>query len=212
MQIEISREDELLDTGGGLMKAAEFFLRAAGAGGYGPTDGPPVADARRDEAFVLHNVDVISSIDLAEMVKLHCARGVLATLGVQRRKSSRYLLFDCDGASCGRRGRATMRRRGRMRVSRRRRWRSRGIHVISTRIFDLMETALKTNFPTNQTGGNAGMGAEQAFSIIPMYLRLARDGEEILGYRADKDYWRDVGTEASLRQAAEDIERKIFVP
>ncbi len=48
MRIEISREDELLDTGGGLKKAADFFLRGL----------PP------DEPFILHNVDVLSSIDL----------------------------------------------------------------------------------------------------------------------------------------------------
>src|SRR6476619_3235977 len=46
MRIEISREDVLLDTGGGLKKAAWFF-------GSDP-----------DDAFILHNVDVISTIDL----------------------------------------------------------------------------------------------------------------------------------------------------
>ena len=46
MEIEISSEDVLLDTGGGLKKVA-YFLR----------DG-------RDDAFLLHNVDVISDIDL----------------------------------------------------------------------------------------------------------------------------------------------------
>ena len=50
MRIEVSREDELLDTGGGLKKAAGFFLRIP---------------AERDEPFILHNVDVISTIDLA---------------------------------------------------------------------------------------------------------------------------------------------------
>src|SRR5215471_11347421 len=49
MQIEISREDDLLlDTGGGLKKAAWFFLNDSIAGA--------------DEAFVLHNVDVVSTI------------------------------------------------------------------------------------------------------------------------------------------------------
>ena len=49
MRIEISQEDVLLDTGGGLNKAAWFFLE----------------DPRNEtEPFLLHNVDVISSIDL----------------------------------------------------------------------------------------------------------------------------------------------------
>jgi NDP-sugar pyrophosphorylase family protein len=47
MRIEISREEELLDTGGGLKKAAPFFL----GGGSLP------------EPFILHNVDVLSTID-----------------------------------------------------------------------------------------------------------------------------------------------------
>ena len=53
MRIEISREDVLLDTGGGLKKAGHFFLE-------GPN--PP------EEPFLLHNVDVISTIDLRRMV------------------------------------------------------------------------------------------------------------------------------------------------
>ena len=77
MRIEISREEELLDTGGGLKKTAEFFLRDAG-----------------DEPFVVHNVDVLSSIDLAEMVRFHGENQALATLAVMRRESSRQLLFD----------------------------------------------------------------------------------------------------------------------
>jgi len=48
MRIEISREDVLLDTGGGLKKAAWFFLEDS-------------SSAR--EPFLLHNVDVISTID-----------------------------------------------------------------------------------------------------------------------------------------------------
>src|ERR1700682_6034891 len=64
MRIEISREEDLLDTGGGLKKAAYFF---------------------RDESepFILHNVDVISTIDLARMVQFHADSQALATLAVQ---------------------------------------------------------------------------------------------------------------------------------
>src|SRR5690348_3894758 len=54
MTIEISEENLLLDTGGGLKKAAHFFLR----------DGA-------DEPFFLHNVDVLSNIDLADMLQFH---------------------------------------------------------------------------------------------------------------------------------------------
>jgi NDP-sugar pyrophosphorylase family protein len=75
MRIEISREELLLDTGGGLKKAAWFFR--------GDTD-----------PFVLHNVDVISSIDLHRMALYHAENRALATLAVHNRPTSRPLVFD----------------------------------------------------------------------------------------------------------------------
>src|SRR5690242_15134748 len=57
MRIEISREDDLLlDTGGGLKKAAWFFLENS---------------SPHDEPFILHNVDVIANIDISQMVQFH---------------------------------------------------------------------------------------------------------------------------------------------
>ena len=88
MHIEISREDVLLDTGGGLKKAADFFLK----------------DQRdRETPFVLHNVDVISTIDLSRMAEFHRENQALASLAVQDRETSRYLLFDERHHLCGRR-------------------------------------------------------------------------------------------------------------
>jgi NDP-sugar pyrophosphorylase family protein len=79
MHIEISREDVLLDTGGGLKKAAPFFLE----------------DSKRpDEPFLLHNVDVVNNIDLRRMAQFHAEKHALATLATQARQTSRYLLFD----------------------------------------------------------------------------------------------------------------------
>src|SRR5262252_4918938 len=89
MRIEISREDDLLlDTGGGLKKASWFFLESA-------RDSVP-------EPFVVHNVDVISTIDLHPMLQFHNERGALATLAVQSRESSRLLLFNDQLQLCGR--------------------------------------------------------------------------------------------------------------
>src|SRR5438552_12022802 len=65
MRIEISREEVLLDTGGGLKKAAWFFLEDA---------------ISSDEPFLLHNVDVISTIDFAAVVRAHKAKQAVATL------------------------------------------------------------------------------------------------------------------------------------
>src|SRR5208282_5406648 len=56
MRIEVSREDKLLDTGGGLKKAAWFFLEHSKENG---------------EPFILHNVDVISTIDLRRLMQFH---------------------------------------------------------------------------------------------------------------------------------------------
>lgn len=88
MKIELSREQELLDTGGGLKKAAHFFTR----------DNP-----HSEEPFILYNVDVLSTIDLGRMLASHAKTQALATLAVQDRKSNRYLLFDEQNQLCGRR-------------------------------------------------------------------------------------------------------------
>jgi NDP-sugar pyrophosphorylase family protein len=170
MRIEISREDELLDTGGGLKKAAWFFLEDSAASG---------------EPFVLHNVDVISTIDLARMVQSHNEREALATLAVQERKTSRYLLFDEQLRLCGRRaGRdgesEVVRACARMQALA-----FSGVHVISPRIFAMLTE-------------------EGAFSIVPTYLRLAAQGEDILGFRADEYYWRDLGRAENVMQAEQD--------
>ena len=87
MRIEVSREDVLLDTGGGLKKAAYFFLGDS---------------CRSEEPFIVHNVDVLSTIDLRRMVQFHTENQALATLAVQDRKTSRYLLFDDQLQLCGR--------------------------------------------------------------------------------------------------------------
>jgi NDP-sugar pyrophosphorylase family protein len=87
MNVRISREEVLLDTGGGLKQAAYFFRE------------DPSAFA---EPFFLHNVDVISTIDFRRMLDFHEDSHALATLAVQPRSSSRQLLFDEDGRLYGR--------------------------------------------------------------------------------------------------------------
>ncbi|MGD0479795.1 MAG: nucleotidyltransferase family protein [Terracidiphilus sp.] len=184
MRIEISREHDLLDTGGGLMRASEFFLR----------DVRLREKSMRDEPFVLHNVDVLSAIDLGAMVKFHCEHDALATLAVQHRESARYLLFDGEGRLCGRRGAGDEAAEMARKSGQTEALAFTGIHVISPRIFSLMSEEREA----------------QTFPIIPAYLRLAGAGEKIVGYRADDDYWRDVGTVESLEQAAEDVTRKVM--
>lgn len=75
LAITISDERrQLLDTGGGILKAAPWL------------DG--------DEPFLVYNVDVLSNIDLQLFREYHIERGGMATLAVRDRKTNRYLAFD----------------------------------------------------------------------------------------------------------------------
>jgi NDP-sugar pyrophosphorylase family protein len=168
MGIEISREDDvLLDTGGGLKKAAHFFLQNSQS---------------PEEAFILHNVDVISTIDLRRMAQFHAENHALATLAVQDRPTSRYLLFDEQLQLCGRKsgkdGQAELVRSS----SDPKALAFSGIHVICPRFFSLMTE-------------------EGVFSIIAPYLRLAAQGEKIIAFRSDEYQWRDLGRLDDVTQA-----------
>ena len=175
MRIEISREEVLLDTGGGLKKAGWFFLQGGQA----------------EEPFLLHNVDVISTIDIPRMLQAHQESGALATLAVQDRKTSRYLLFDQENWLCGRRaasdGRAEIVRPS----SQPQPFAFSGVHVISPRLLSLM----------NEEG---------VFSIIAAYLRLAGQGEKIGLFRSDQYYWRDMGKPENIAQVAADLESEVL--
>jgi NDP-sugar pyrophosphorylase family protein len=179
MRIEISHEDELLDTGGGLKKAARFFLEGDEAG---------KADA---EPFIVHNVDIVSTIDIARMLQFHKEQGALSTFAVQNRETSRYLLFDNQGILCGRRagrdGKLDLVRP----VEKPHALAFSCIHVISPQIF-------------------AKMTEPGAFSIIDGYLRLVAQGEKIASFLADGSYWRDLGRPEAVAQAALDIENGLF--
>lgn len=81
--IHISDErDLLLDTGGGVKKARSFFENS-------------------DEPFLIHNVDILSDVNLKELYDYHLQSGAVATLLASQRKTSRYLLFDTDKRLCG---------------------------------------------------------------------------------------------------------------
>ncbi len=180
MRIEVSREDVLLDTGGGLKKAAHFFVEDS---------------SRPEEPFIVHNVDVLSTIDLRRMLQFHTEQQALATLAMQDRKTARYLLFDDHLQLCGRRSSVDQepelvgpspakpsRQLHALAFS--------GIHVISPRLLAMMTE-------------------EGAFSIITTYLRLAAQGEIILAFRADEYYWRDLGKPENIAQAAQDLKQTI---
>ena len=164
LNIEISKEDKLLDTGGGLKKAAWFF-------------------AKDDKPFYLHNVDILSGIDLREMMQIHIRQKNIATLAVNRRKTSRFLLFDADNSLVGWQSlspRAT--EIARESEGKREAYAFLGVHVLSPEIF--------TYLPD-----------ENNFSIIRAYLTIAGKFNSIRAYTCQDNFWFDVGKKENLKQA-----------
>ena len=81
-KITISDErDELLETGGGLLKAKESF-----------TPG---------KKFITCNADILTDLDINKLISHHTEKNALITFGVTKRKTSRYLLFDENDRLCG---------------------------------------------------------------------------------------------------------------
>jgi NDP-sugar pyrophosphorylase family protein len=81
-EVVISDErNELLDTGGGLIKAMPLFIK--------------------DKPILIRNADIITSYNLKKLVTTHTKQGCDASLLVMKRKSSRYLIFDDNMILCG---------------------------------------------------------------------------------------------------------------
>lgn len=161
--------DAPLETGGGLKNAASAL--------------------RRDAPFLLHNVDVISEIPLADLYRAHRGSDAFVTLAVQQRDASRALLFD-DLGLCGhtdRESRTTLARETAGEVSA---LGFTGIHVASPELLDALEQE-----------------EERRFSIIWPYLRLAGAGRRILPYRIGEARWVDIGTHERLREAEALVDR-----
>jgi NDP-sugar pyrophosphorylase family protein len=133
-------------------------------------------------------VDVISTIDLRRVAEFHSGNNAIATLAVQDRETSRYLLFDNNNQLCGRRsgrnGTAELVRSAQQTQA----LAFSGVHVISPRLLRMISE-------------------EGAFSIITTYLRLASEGEKILAFRADEYSWMDLGKPENVARAAQQIAR-----
>lgn len=152
--LHLSMEASLLDTGGGIVAARKWL------------DG--------DEPFLVHNVDVLSTIPLQRLVALHKASGAVATLAVKERQSARQLLFDPQLRLLG------------VRRPDGDRWVAPqpplfadpfafcGIHVLSPSFFAMIKRPGR-------------------FGIIDGYLDVVRAGQEVRGWRADAYAWKDVG-------------------
>lgn len=169
-ELLVSREEPRpLETGGGLKHARELF--------------------RRDRPILVHNVDVITSIDLAGLVREQMAAGseVLATLAVHERAASRYLLFDEAGLQGRLDVRSGTREDARDPRGRIRRLAFSGVHAVAPSVF-------------------TRMGEDASFSIIDLYLELAGEGVPIRGLDVGDAMWLEIGTPERLAAARARLE------
>lgn len=119
-QISISDEsDEVLETGGGLKKAAGYF-----AG---------------EENFVVMNADILTKLDLGLLIQQHQHTKPLATLAVSERDTSRYFLFNSEGLLRGWRNVKTGEQRPAFVPEGLEQKAFSGIHVIHTALLPLMQ-------------------------------------------------------------------------
>ncbi|MCU0344590.1 MAG: nucleotidyltransferase family protein [Ignavibacterium sp.] len=159
--IFISDESDLLcDTGGGIKKARGFF-------DYSP--------------ILVHNVDIISDLDLKEFYQYHLSDDAMASLVVSERKSSRYLLFNDEDILCGWQDVKKDEKIIIRNESKLHQLAFSGIHILNPHLIEA--------FPN-----------EKVFSIIKAYLNIAAT-EDIHAYVCNEMKWIDVGKLDSLEKA-----------
>jgi NDP-sugar pyrophosphorylase family protein len=168
VRIEFSDErNQLLDTGGGIKKASWFF-----------DDNQP---------FLIHNVDILSNVNLVELYASHQKSDAMATLLVSNRKTSRYLLFNDENCFCGWINKQTGETKSPFSSFNPAKYHElafSGIHVLSPAVFSLMNDF------------------SDRFSIIDFYLS-ACDKVDIRAYAPDSLLLLDVGKIDSLKEAEE---------
>lgn len=156
-KVDISDErDLLLDTGGGLKQAALLFSGR--------------------ENVLVHNVDILSDIDLRELDASHRSQGNLATLCVSQRETKRLLEFNEGGLLIGRTDTSRPSPHTyHLAFS--------GISVVSPELFALLPEA------------------DHPYPVIDEYIRLSADGRRIGSYRHSPEHWLDVGKPETLKKA-----------
>lgn len=162
--IRFSDETEsLLETGGGIRKAEEWLGQ---------------------EPFIVHNVDILSTIDIKALVGQHQRTQPLATLVVSERNTIRHFLFDDDNRLKGWTNQQTgqVKPEGLKHSELYHKRAFSGIQVISPKVFELMK-----KWP-------------ERFSITDFYLENLQSNT-ILGYSQENYRMMDVGKLNALKEA-----------
>ena len=207
VRIDISDErDFLRETGGGIRYAKPYLTDEGGGSDFpnlchprqykreGPFGRGRVATVRKitpsaevcDEPFLVHNVDIVSNLDLRWFREQH-RTGSMATLVVSERKTQRYFLFDEDKRLRGWTNLATGEVRSPYRdidPEKCRKLAFSGIHLISPEIFDAFE--------------RLQMG--ERFSIVDFYLKACAE-YPIYGVVPPDFTMVDVGKKETLSEA-----------
>ena len=167
VQLSVSDESELLmGTGGALLHAREFFQ-----------DG---------KDFLVHNVDVITNLDIKALIAAHRSSDALATLAVKKRQTSRSLLFDQDGLLSGWRHNET----GEEKLMR---GTGEGLEDYGNSCIQVINGEFFKHFPDTL-----------ALNLISMYLELAKDCQ-IRPFIHNEDYWYDLGRYDSYLKADKEV-------
>ncbi len=166
LTIRISDErDLLLDTGGGLLKAKRYFM---------------------DAPFLIHNVDILSDLDLHTLYQQHLYDPCLSTLAVRQRSTSRYLEFDQKGRLSGWVNKRTDERKISRKAKTVEEWAYSGMAVIDPSLF--------AYFPTDK----------KVFSIVEVWLEAAKHGI-IRNLPHNDTRWLDVGKPEALQRAEKEF-------
>lgn len=169
-KITISDErDELLETGGGLLKAKEFFVPG--------------------ERFITCNADILTDLDIDRLLAFHTDKKALITFGVTQRKTSRYLLFDENDRLCGWRNATTGEEKGHILSL------SKGTQTKNTIIEKAYSCVVVFQYDVFRLMEEKGFLGK--FSLIDVYLALAAE-HLILGFDHSGDRFVDVGKPESI--------------
>ncbi len=164
-QVTISDEkDELLETGGGLLHAKKFFIAG--------------------ERFITCNVDILTDLNISDLIEFHDSNNALISFGVTDRGTSRYLLFDTNSRLCGWRNIKD----GKERISR-------GADVMIPKAYSCVVVFEYDIFRLMEEKEFSGK-----FSLIDVYLSLAAS-HKILGFDHTGDRLVDVGKPDSITEA-----------